>query len=154
MRSDPGSSVPMLRSLSVPEQVLWDYRTASHSPRGHPMAPLREWLQKRGIVSAQEVREMANGKQADCMGLVICRQRPGTATGVVFLTLEDEFGFVNVVVWNNVFDRYQRVVRTASLLGVHGRIQTADGVTHLIAEELYVPDLSTGLHEHKSRDFH
>jgi error-prone DNA polymerase len=149
-----GSSVPMLRSLSVPEQVLWDYRTANHSPRGHPMAPLREWLQKRGIVSAQDVRDMGHGKHADCMGLVICRQRPGTATGVVFLTLEDEFGFVNVVVWNNVFDRYQRVLRTASLLGVRGRIQTADGVTHLIAEELYVPDLSTGLHAHKSRDFH
>jgi error-prone DNA polymerase len=97
---------------------------------------------------------MGHGKHADCMGLVICRQRPGTATGVVFLTLEDEFGFVNVVVWSNVFDRYQRVLRTASLLGVRGRIQTAEGVTHVIAEELYVPDLSTGLHAHKSRDFH
>jgi error-prone DNA polymerase len=146
--------VPRLRSLTVPEQVLWDYRTASHSSRGHPMAPLREWLAKRGIASAQDVRELGHGKQADCIGLVICRQRPGTATGVVFLTLEDELGFVNVVVWTNVFERYQRVVRTASLLGVRGRIQTAEGVTHLIAEELYVPELSIGAHEHKSRDFH
>ncbi len=148
------SSVPALRSLSVPEQVLWDYRMANHSPRGHPMAPLREWLRQRGIVSAQDVREAGHGKRVDCMGLVICRQRPGTATGVVFLTLEDELGFVNVVVWNNVFDRYQRVARTASLLGVRGRVQTADGVTHVIAEELYVPELSTGLQAHRSRDFH
>ena len=152
--SSSDSSVPALRSLSVPEQVLWDYRVANHSPRGHPMAPLREWLRQRGIASAQDVRDMGHGKRVDCMGLVICRQRPGTATGVVFLTLEDELGFVNVVVWNNVFDRHQRVVRTASLLGVRGRIQTADGVTHVIAEELYVPDLSTGLQAHRSRDFH
>jgi len=154
MRSEPGSSVPVFRPLAVPEQVLWDYRAAGHSPRGHPMAPLRKWLAERGILSAQEVHEQGNGKQVDCMGLVICRQRPGTATGVVFLTLEDEWGFVNVVVWNNVFDRHQRVVRTASLLGVRGRVQTADGVTHLIAEELYVPALSVGPLEHKSRDFH
>jgi error-prone DNA polymerase len=154
MRSEPGSSTPALRKLSVPEQVLWDYRTAGHSARGHPMAPLRPWLAQRGIVSAQDVRDLENGKRADCVGLVICRQRPGTATGVVFLTLEDEFGFVNVVVWNTVFERYQRVVRTASLLGVRGRVQSADGVVHLIAEELYIPNLTIGPHEHKSRDFH
>ncbi|MFT3921607.1 MAG: error-prone DNA polymerase [Myxococcales bacterium] len=154
LRSEPGSNMPVLRALSVPEQVLWDYRTASHSPRGHPMAPLREWLAKRGILSAHEVRDLGQGKRVDCMGLVICRQRPGTATGVVFLTLEDEFGFVNVVVWSNVFERYQRVLRTASLLGVRGRVQTADGVTHVIAEELYVPELSIGPHQHHSRDFH
>jgi error-prone DNA polymerase len=154
MRTEPGSSTPALRPLSVPEQVLWDYRTAQHSARGHPLAPIRPWLTQRGIKSAADLRDIANGKRIECVGLVICRQRPGTATGVVFLTLEDEHGFVNVVVWNTVFERYQRVVRTASLLGVRGKVQATDGVVHLIAEELYIPSVTTGPLEHKSRDFH
>jgi error-prone DNA polymerase len=134
--------------------VLWDYRTAQHSARGHPLAPIRPWLAQRGIKNSAEAREIANGKRIECVGLVICRQRPGTASGVVFLTLEDEHGFVNVVVWSQVFERYQRVVRTASLLGVRGKIQATDGVVHLIAEELYIPTLGVGSLEHKSRDFH
>ena len=133
---------------------MWDYRAAEHSTRGHPMAPLRPYLVERGLAGASDVRELPHGKRVDCVGLVICRQRPGTATGVVFLTLEDEQGFVNVVVWNDVFERYQRVLRTASLLGVRGTIQAADGVVHLIAEELYVPTLSLGSYVHPSRDFH
>jgi error-prone DNA polymerase len=154
MLSEPGSSTPPLALLSLPEQVMWDYRAAEHSTRGHPMAPLRPWLVERGLVCAGDVRDLPHGKRVDCVGLVICRQRPGTATGVVFLTLEDEQGFVNVVVWNNVFERYQRVLRTASLLGVRGTIQAADGVVHLIAEELYVPTLTLGSYVHPSRDFH
>jgi error-prone DNA polymerase len=118
------------------------------------MAPLRPWLAQHGMKSASEVREIENGRRVDCVGLVICRQRPGTATGVVFLTLEDEQGFVNVVVWTDVFARHQRILRTASLLGVRGTIQAADGVIHLVAEELYVPALTLGAHAVKSRDFH
>jgi error-prone DNA polymerase len=152
--AEPDSLVPPLAALSLREQVLWDYRVAEHSTRGHPMAPLRAWLTERGIVGAEEVRELPHGKRVDCVGLVICRQRPGTATGVVFLTLEDELGFVNVVVWNNVYERYQRVLRTASLLGVRGTLQSVEGVVHLIAEELYVPKLTLGEHVHHSRDFH
>ena len=67
-------------------------------------------------------------------GLVICRQRPGTATGVVFMTLEDETGFVNVVVWSQVFEEHTVLVKTASFLGVTGKLQVQDGVVHLIAE--------------------
>jgi error-prone DNA polymerase len=154
LAAEPGSETPALATLSVPEEVLWDYRASEHSTRGHPMAPLRPWLAQRGMKSAADVRELDNGKRVDCVGLVICRQRPGTATGVVFLTLEDEQGFINVVVWTNVFERYQRVLRTASLLGVRGTIQAADGVIHLVAEELYAPTLSLGSHVAKSRDFH
>jgi error-prone DNA polymerase len=148
------AKTPKLLSLSVPEQVLWDYRFANHSPRGHPMSPLRPWLEKRAILAASEVRNAKNDRMVDYVGLIICRQRPGTATGVVFLTLEDEQGFVNVVVWNRVFDRYEREVRTASLLGVRGKVQSEKGVVHLVAEELYIPELSLGDHTHKSRDFH
>ncbi len=154
LTAEPGSDAPPLTTLALPEEVLWDYRASEHSTRGHPMAPLRPWLAQHGMKSAADVRELGNGKRVDCVGLVICRQRPGTATGVVFLTLEDEQGFINVVVWTNVFERYQRILRTASLLGVRGKIQAADGVIHLIAEELYAPALSLGSHVAKSRDFH
>ncbi len=154
LRADPGSDMPALRTLSVPEQVLWDYRTASHSTRGHPMTPLRTSLAQHGLLDSQQLREAKHGAKVDYVGLVICRQRPGTASGVVFFTLEDELGFVNVVVWSQVFARHRWLARSASLLGVRGHIQTADGVTHLIAEELYEPELSAGLSEHRSRDFH
>jgi error-prone DNA polymerase len=153
MQAEPGGHTPPFALLSLPEEVLWDYRAMEHSTRGHPMAPLRPWLAQRGLVSADQVRELPHGRRVDCVGMVICRQRPGTATGVVFLTLEDEQGFVNVVVWTNVFERYQRVLRTASLLGVRGTIQAAEGVVHLIAEELYAPNLALGP-TLKSRDFH
>lgn len=151
--SEPGSSTPALRALSLPEQVLWDYRVSAHSPRGHPLEPLRSWLAQRGVVDAQALRGIGHGRRVDCVGLVICRQRPGTATGVVFLTLEDEHGFVNVVLWSNVFERYKRIVRTARLLGVRGSVQAAHDVVHVIAEELYVPELNTDELVHRSRDF-
>jgi error-prone DNA polymerase len=154
MRSEPGGETPALRSLSVAEQVLWDYQVTEHSSRGHPVEPLRAWLSQRGSIDASVLRATPHGRKVDCVGLVICRQRPGTATGVVFLTLEDEHGFMNVVVWNNVFDRYQRVVRTARMLGVRGTVQSIEGVVHLVAESIYVPDVDLAALSHKSRDFH
>jgi error-prone DNA polymerase len=154
MRSEPGGETPYLPTLSAAEQVLWDYQAAEHSPRGHPLESLRAWLLERGVADASTLRATPHGRQVDCVGLVICRQRPGTATGVVFLTLEDEHGFMNVVVWNNVFDRYQRVVRTARLLGVRGTVQSIEGVVHLVAEQIYVPEVDLDTLAHKSRDFH
>jgi error-prone DNA polymerase len=118
------------------------------------MAALRPWLVERGLPSSEEVRGLRHGTRVEYVGLVICRQRPGTATGVVFLTLEDELGFVNGVIWSQVYERYQRVARTANLLGVRGRVQSAEGVVHLIAEELYVPAPTLAGHRHVSRDFH
>jgi error-prone DNA polymerase len=101
------------------------------------------------------LRELPDGAHVDYVGVVICRQRPGTKTGVTFMTLEDESGFANIVVWRPVFDRYQLIGRSAVLLGIKGRLQHADGVTHLIADELYLPELAlpedTGP---RSRDFH
>ncbi|MDB4990477.1 MAG: dnaE, partial [Myxococcaceae bacterium] len=154
MRSEPGGDTPRLRPLQLAEQVLWDYRVSEHSPRGHPMEPLRSWFAQRGVIDSNMLRGTTHGRRVDSVGLVICRQRPGTATGVVFLTLEDEHGFANVVVWNSVFERFQRVVRTARLLGVRGPVQSIEGVVHLIAEEIYVPELNLDALNHKSRDFH
>ena len=78
----------------------------------------------------------------------------GTASGVTFFTLEDETGFVNVVVWKQVFDRHAALAKTAALLGVTGEIQRADGVIHLIAKSLWAPDVSLAEQTHRSRDFH
>ena len=82
------------------------------------------------------VASMQNGEKIRYAGLVICRQRPGTAGGVVFMTLEDETGFVNVVVWESVFQRYAVLAKTVSFLGISGKLQAEDGVVHLVAEAL------------------
>ena len=85
---------------------------------------------------------------------MICRQQPGTAAGVVFMTLEDETGFVNLVVWQQVFAEYAAIIRTTSLIGVTGRLQIQEGVVHLIAERVWVPQLSRPVMMVESRDFH
>ncbi|MEO1175392.1 MAG: OB-fold nucleic acid binding domain-containing protein [Myxococcota bacterium] len=85
--------------------------------------------------------------------MVICRQRPSTAKGVVFMTLEDESGFVNLVLWQDIYDRFKVVAKTSSFLGVTGRIQSNHAVVHLVAEKLWTPDLSE-TPEVASRDFH
>ena len=97
---------------------------------------------------------MRNGHRVRYAGLVIGRQRPATASGVVFVTLEDETGFVNLIVWGRVFEKYAALIKTTSFLGVTGKLQTQDGVTHLIAESFWVPDLHQRPAATRSRDFH
>jgi len=151
---EPASSQISFASLASDDQVIWDYRSSHHSTRGHPMRGLRHALRSRGIPEATTVVDRAHGDELDYVGMVICRQRPGTASGVTFFTLEDETGFVNVVVWKQVFDRYAALAKTATLLGVTGEIQKADGVIHLIAKSLWAPDLALAEQTHRSRDFH
>jgi error-prone DNA polymerase len=118
------------------------------------MRGLRHALRSRGIPEATLIRGRAHGDELDYVGMVICRQRPGTASGVTFFTLEDETGFVNVVVWKQVFDRHAALAKTAALLGVSGEVQKADGVIHLIAKSLWAPDVALAEQIHRSRDFH
>ena len=141
-------------ALDVFETIEWDYRTSSHSPRGHPLAPLREILQQEGLPDAQSITKMPNGRRVRYAGMVICRQRPGTASGVTFMTLEDESGFVNLVLWRKVFDEFALVAKTASFLGVTGKVQAEHNVVHVIAHELWVPELKLAPKEVGSRDFH
>jgi error-prone DNA polymerase len=86
--------------------------------------------------------------------MTICRQRPGTATGVTFYTLEDETGFVNLVVWRQVFERHSIIARTATLLGVSGKVQSESGVVHLIADELWEPEIAFDPEGTSARNFH
>jgi len=97
---------------------------------------------------------MADKSPVRYAGLVINRQQPGTAKGVVFMTLEDETGFVNLVLWPDVFQRNAVLARTESFLGVSGKLQREHEVVHLVVEELWQPRLDRAPAEPRSRDFH
>jgi error-prone DNA polymerase len=140
--------------LSKLDEILWDHAASDHSTIGHPLAPLRGELRAQRWPDAHTVSRGRDGQRIEYVGIVICRQQPGTASGVVFMTLEDETGFVNLVVWQQVFARYAQVLRTASLLGVTGRLQVQEGIVHLIAEHAWVPRLSRTVADAPSRDFH
>jgi error-prone DNA polymerase len=140
--------------LSKLDTIFWDYRASDHSTRGHPLAPLRGELRAQRWPDARTVSRGRDGQRIEYVGVVICRQQPGTASGVTFMTLEDETGFVNLVVWAQVFAQYSTVMRTSSLLGVTGKLQVQEGIVHLIAEQLWVPKLSRAVAEPASRDFH
>ncbi len=151
---DVHEATPAFTLLSDFEEITWDYRRASHSPRGHPLAPLREELKAQRLPDARTVASMRHGQRVSYAGLVICRQRPGTAGGVVFMTLEDETGFVNVVLWERVFERYAVLAKTATFLGVTGRLQVEQGVVHLVAERLWTPRVRLEPVGAPSHDFH
>ncbi|MCA8951452.1 MAG: error-prone DNA polymerase, partial [Planctomycetes bacterium] len=145
---------PRFRPLDVMATVTWDYRAGHHSARGHPLEALRGQLQKLRLLDALAVGRLRDGAGAQTAGLVICRQRPGTAKGVVFMTLEDETGFVNVVVWQDTYEKFAALIKTASFLAVAGRLQQQDGVVHLVAKRFWVPAVSTRPESGGSRDFH
>ncbi|MBM2806493.1 MAG: dnaE, partial [Deltaproteobacteria bacterium] len=145
---------PHFAPLTDFEEVGWDYRRTAHSARRHPLEPMRTSLIRQGLPDARTVASMRNGEKIRYAGLVICRQRPGTAGGVVFMTLEDETGFVNVVVWESVFQRYAVLAKTVSFLGISGKLQAEDGVVHLVAERLWEPRVELKPAGARSRDFH
>src|SRR5207244_9957478 len=107
--------------------------TTSHTTHRHTLAPLRPALIEQGLPDARAVANMKNGERIRYAGLVICRQKPGTAGGVVFMTLEDETGFVNVVVWESGFNRYSLLAKTVNFLGIIGKLQVEAGVVNLLA---------------------
>jgi error-prone DNA polymerase len=144
----------LLIHLSLLQEVFWDYRTSRHSVRGHPMAKIRRELQARAIPDAAALNALPDRAYTKYVGMVICRQQPGTARKVTFYTLEDESGFVNLVVWYPTFARYSVIARTALLLGVTGHIQSDQKVVYLIADELWDPALSFTPEGTTTRSFH
>jgi error-prone DNA polymerase len=150
---DPQPEVE-LDPLDVLSTIAWDYRATDHSPRGHLLGPLRAHLAMQRLPPAEELNRLSDGARTRYVGLVICRQRPGTANGVVFMTLEDETGFVNLVVWEQVFERYRVLAKTEPFLGITGRVQAQHGVVHLIADHLWRPTLPLRAERSRSRDFH
>jgi error-prone DNA polymerase len=133
-----------LPPMSLAEHVVEDYTTLTLSLKAHPCAFFREELNRRGVISSRRHwDERLAGRRVTVGGLVLVRQRPGTAKGVIFLTLEDETGIVNVVVWPKVFAANRRTVMSARFLLVSGRIQREGLVIHVVAERFV--DLSDEL---------
>ena len=149
------------------EQLVLDYERTGVSVTDHPMKLLRPTLPKR-FKSSRDVMSLRSGMRVSAAGLVTCRQRPGTASGVVFITMEDEYGFLNLVIWSKVFERFHHVAMTARLLVVHGRIERSDdpkglrpadphapqSVVHVIADRLERLDEKIPKLASVSRDFH
>jgi error-prone DNA polymerase len=126
----------VLPEVPPSEHVLQDYQTAHVSLKGHPMQFLRAVHARRGILPTAEAVRQPGGRRVETSGLVLVRQRPGSSSGVVFITLEDETGIANLVVWPRVMERFRAVVMRARIIHVVGRVQTADNVTHIVAEQL------------------
>lgn len=136
--------------MPLAAHVHEDYRTVSLSLKAHPCQFFRPLLDSLGAVQASQLQGMRNGARVIVGGLVLIRQRPGTAKGVVFLTLEDETGPANAVVWRDVFSVNRRAVMTSAFLVVHGRLQSVSGVIHVVAERF--TDLSGRLVDLKNAD--
>jgi error-prone DNA polymerase len=143
--SDDGIRVA-LRPPDARDDLRADYATVGLTLGAHPLAQLRGVLARRGVRRSDALAEVPHGGGARHAGLVVVRQRPSSAGGVTFVTLEDELGLVNVVVWRQVAQRFRRALLEARLLVVSGEIQRADGVQHLIARHLEdASDLLGGL---------
>jgi error-prone DNA polymerase len=164
-----------LPTTQLSEHVAQDYAATGLSLKAHPCAFFRDALARRGVITSAEHwdERLKRGRRVSVAGLVLVRQRPGTAKGVIFLTLEDETGIVNIIVWPKVFEANRRVVMTSQFMTVRGRIEREGLVLHVVAEELtdltaWLRDLSDGTvtlpktarepgegsWKVKSRDFH
>ena len=125
------------------EVVANDYASIRMSLKHHPLSLLREDLDDMQVVCARDLRERPNNKRLTTAGLILVRQRPGSANGVIFLTLEDESGVANIIVWPDVFKRFRKVILSSRLICVTGKLQREGIVTHVIAEK--IADLSDRL---------
>jgi error-prone DNA polymerase len=151
---DQRSDAVVLAAPSVGESVHQDYASIGTTLGPHPLALLRAQLTQRRCRSARDLANVEHGRPVAVAGLVIGRQRPQTASGVVFVTLEDEFGMINVLVWRDLAEHQRQVLHDAQLLQVNGRLEQEQGVRHVIAGRLEdLTPLLDGL-QVGSRDFH
>jgi len=133
--------------MPLSEHVVNDYQTIRLSLKAHPMRFLRAYYARRKFITADQLSSVPDGKQLSIAGLVLIRQRPGSAKGVVFITIEDETGVANLVVWPDVFGRQRKIVMGARLMAVHGIVQRDPDseVIHVVARRLED-------HSHRLRD--
>ena len=153
-RFNPNGGGVVLPAPTEGEDLVADYATLGLTLGRHPLALLRTQLAATRYVSSRDLRGMAHCQLARCAGIVTGRQRPGTATGVIFVTLEDEGGLVNVIVHAKLAERQRRELLGARLLGVQGVLQREGEVTHLIARRLVDHTALLGRLPTASRDFH
>jgi len=135
-REQPDEKV--LPLMPLPEQVVADYQTIRLSLKGHPMEFLRPMFAREHVIACKDVCHDRDRRHVRCAGVVLVRQRPGSAKGVVFMTLEDETGIANIVVWPKVMERFRKEVMGARLILVEGYIQSSpEQVTHLVAVRIF-----------------
>ncbi len=125
-----------LPDMPLSEHVVADYQTLRLSLKAHPMALLRSVFDAARCVCTKISRELDDGAYVRVAGVVLVRQRPGTAKGVMFMTIEDETGVANVVVWPKTFEKYRKVAMASRLIVIKGRVQSHDGVVHVVAQQL------------------
>jgi error-prone DNA polymerase len=137
-REQPDENAKSLPEMPLPEQVVADYQTMRLSLKGHPMEFLRAMFAQERVVACTDVCHRNDKRRVRCAGVVLVRQRPGSANGVVFMTLEDETGIANIVVWPKVMEQYRKEVMGARLILVEGYIQSSpEQVTHLVAQRMF-----------------
>jgi error-prone DNA polymerase len=143
--------------MPLGQEVMTDYSTAGLSLKRHPVAIVREELSKQKLITAAELmdeKRSPHGRWVKVAGLVLIRQRPGTASGVVFVTLEDETGVANLILWPQIYEQYHAASRHATLLQCDGYVQRQGQVVHVLAKRLFDrSDLLSG-YDLRSRDFH
>jgi error-prone DNA polymerase len=140
-----------LTPLRQGREVVEDYRSVQLSLRAHPLTFLRPQLEAQGRVTAADLLAIKDGRKVKLAGIVLIRQRPGSANNVTFVTIEDETGVANIIIWQRLFEAQRRVVLAAAMMGVSGRVQKEGGVIHVIADDLQ--DLSNELRAVGGLDF-
>ena len=146
--------IPLLRAPQEGQDIVADYGSTGLTLRRHPLALLREKLQQRGVLPTQALWDQPNGRTVKTAGLVISRQRPGSASGVIFVTMEDETGYVNLIVWNTVAVQQRAPLLESRLLEVQGTLQREGDVQHVIAQHLTNLSSLLGDLVVTSRNFH
>ena len=143
-----------LPSMPIGQEVMTDYATTGLSLKRHPVSIVREQLEEMNIIPSQQFADLAQGQWVKVAGLVLIRQRPGTASGIIFVTLEDEGGIANIIIKPDIYERYRAAARHAQFLEVDGYIERSGEVIHIMAKRLV--DLSYLLADLQttSRDFH
>ena len=149
-----GTETARMPAPSLRSEVIADYAHTGFSLRRHPLAHVRPSLDAHRVLRTRDALGLPHGRRVRCAGLVTVRQRPGTAKGVTFVTIEDETGTANIVVWKALAERQRRVLLETVLLGVEGRLQSSHGVQHIVAERLVNHDLLLAELAPQSRDFH
>ncbi len=134
---DEGREVPVeLPSMPVCEHVVADYQTLRLSLKGHPMSFLRKSMRRQGYNATVDLAGMPSGRTVSLAGLVLIRQRPGSAKGVCFITIEDETGVANLIVWPKVMETFRKVIMRSRVIEVRGTVQSGEGVIHVVAHHL------------------
>ncbi len=150
LRPEPHAQLPLM----LPgEEVIEDYRHLSLSLKAHPVSFLREEFRSMGITRSVDLLTIRNGQRVTIGGIVLVRQRPGSANGVIFITIEDETGVANAIVWPKIFERYRSVVMGARLVRIRGRLQSQSGVIHTVVEHIEDVTQMLGLLQKEDRRF-